>query len=185
MKRFILILGGCCSGKSKFALERGQSLSAADAPQSPQGALSRKYYLATAQALDEEMAGKINAQKKQRSADWITLEESIKIPDAVGFLNKRADVVVIDCLTLWLSHLLMIKSDYDILAEAEILIAAIKRVDFSVIVVASETGCGIVPADPVSRLFADTQGLMQQSLAALADEVYFMAAGIPMRIKGS
>ncbi|MBI3358164.1 MAG: bifunctional adenosylcobinamide kinase/adenosylcobinamide-phosphate guanylyltransferase [Nitrospirae bacterium] len=178
MKHLTLILGGCCSGKSKFALERGQSQCPLDLPK------PRKYYLATAQALDEEMASRINAQKKQRSADWITLEESIKVPDAFSFLNKRADVVVIDCVTLWLSHLLMIKSDYDILTEAEILIAAIKRVDFSVIVVSSEIGCGIVPADSISRLFADTHGLMHQTLASLADEVYFMVAGIPMQVKG-
>ncbi len=178
MKHLTLILGGVCSGKGKYALERGDRYCSSDLP------APRKYYLATAQALDDGMASRIEARKKERASDWITLEESIKVPDAFSFLNKRADVVVIDCLSLWLSHLLMIRSDYDIQAESEILIAAIKRVDFSVIVVSSEVGCGIVPADPVSRLFTETLGRMHQSLGAIADEVYFMAAGIPIQVKG-
>ena len=178
MKHLTLILGGACSGKGKYALERG------DIHCSSAKSASKKYYLATAQALDDGMASRIEARKKERSADWITLEESIKVPDAFGFLNKRADVVVIDCLSLWLSHLLMIKNDYDILAESETLIAAIKRVDFTVIVVSAEVGCGIVPADPVSRLFTETLGRVHQSLSALADEVYFMVAGVPMQVKG-
>jgi len=178
MKHLIFILGGSCSGKGRYALEKGDSLYPSG------GSVPRKYYLATAQALDEGMTARIEARKKERSADWITLEESIKVPDAFGFLNKRADVVIIDCLSLWLSHLLMIKSDYDILTETEVLIAAIKRVDFTVIAVSSELGCGFVPADPVSRLFTDTLGQMHQTLAALADEVYFMKAGIPLQLKG-
>jgi adenosylcobinamide kinase/adenosylcobinamide-phosphate guanylyltransferase len=178
MKHLTLVLGGHCSGKGKFALEHGTRLCPSDLPK------PRKYYLATAQALDDGMAARIEARKKERSSDWITLEESIKVPDAFGFLNKRADVVVIDCLSLWLSHLLMIRNDYDILAEAESLILAIKRVDFSVVVVSAEVGCGIVPADSVSRLFTETLGRMHQSLAALANEVYFMAAGFPIQVKG-
>jgi len=177
MKQLTFILGGSCSGKTRFALERGQMLSPSDASK------AKKYYLATAQALDDGMAARIDARKKERSADWITLEESIKVPDAFGFLNKRADVVVVDCLNLWLSHLLMIRNDYDILAESANMIAVIKRVDFSVVVVSSELGCGIIPADPISRLFTETLGLMHQTLAGLANEVYFMVAGIPMQVK--
>ncbi len=178
MKHLTLILGGTHSGKTTFALERGQSYC------SPEQVASRQYYLATAQALDEGMATRIETRKRERASHWTTLEESIKVPDAFGFLNRRADVVVVDCLDLWLSHLLMIRSDYDILNEAETMIAAIKRVDFSVVIVSSEVGCGMAHADPISHLFTETLGRTHQALAAMADEVYFMVAGIPMRVKG-
>jgi adenosylcobinamide kinase/adenosylcobinamide-phosphate guanylyltransferase len=178
MKHLTLILGGASSGKGKYALARGNRYCSSDKQN------TKKYYLATAQALDDNMLSRIEARKKERASDWITLEESIKVPDAFSFLNKRADVVVIDCVSLWLSHLLMIRGDYDIQAESETLIAAIQKVDFSVVVVSSEVGCSIVPADPVSRLFTETLGRMHQSLALLADEVYFMTAGIPIQVKG-
>ncbi len=172
MKRLTLILGGSCSGKSRYALEHGKTLG------------QKKYLLATAQALDEEMAARIEAHKKERSADWITLEESTKIPDVVGFLNRRADVVVIDCLTLWWSQLLMVRSDHNLEKEADLLIAAIQRVDFSVVAVSSEVGCGTTPADPISRSFRNSLGLLHQRLAALSNEVFLMVAGMPMRLTG-
>ncbi len=170
MRHLTLILGGTRSGKSRFALSHGKTLG------------EKKYLLATAQALDEEMVARIEAHKKERSADWTTLEESIKVPDVVGFFQKKADVVVIDCLTLWLSNLLMVETYYNLEKEADMLISAIKRVDYAVVVVSSEVGCGIVPADPASRLFRDNLGLLHQRLAALANEVFFMVAGIPMRV---
>ena len=170
MKHLTFILGGRDSGKSKFAIKHGQTLG------------EKKYLLATAQALDENMVQQIELCKSGRPSDWNTIEESIKVPDVVGFLHKRADVVVIDCVSLWLSNLLIVRSDYDIKREAELLIETIKRVDFSVVVVSNEVGCGIVPPDPVSRLFSDTLGPMHQKLSALSNEVYFMVAGRPLRV---
>ncbi|MEK7702616.1 MAG: bifunctional adenosylcobinamide kinase/adenosylcobinamide-phosphate guanylyltransferase [Nitrospirota bacterium] len=173
MKDLILILGGNGAGKSGYALSRGENLG------------PRKYYLATAQALDEEMAERINRHKKERSESWTTLEEAIKVPDAFGFLNKRADVVVIDCISRWLSHLLMIRNDYDIMAEAQMLLSTIARVDFSVIVVSDEIGCGVTPSDPVSRRYVDTMSQTHRALASMANEVYFMVAGIPLMVKSN
>ncbi|MEK7286231.1 MAG: bifunctional adenosylcobinamide kinase/adenosylcobinamide-phosphate guanylyltransferase [Nitrospirota bacterium] len=171
MKELIFLLGGTGSGKSEYAISLGENFG------------PRKYYLATAQALDEETAMRIEHQKKTRSSNWITLEEAIKVTDAFGFLNRRADVVVIDCVSRWLSHLLMIRNDYDIAGEAEALISAIKRVDFTVIAVSNEINCGMVPSDPISRRYADILSQTHRTLASLANEVYFMVAGIPMVVK--
>jgi len=183
MKHLTLILGGSHSGKSRYALECGKNLARGSNPSvSPDTDGTRKYFLATAQALDEKMVTQIEACKKERSSDWITIEESIKVPDVIGFLHNRTDVLVIDCLTLWLSNLLLTRHDYDIEKEAGLFLSMIKRVDYSVIVVSSETGCGIVPPDPISRLFCDTLGPIHQKLSALANDLYFMVAGRPLRV---
>jgi adenosylcobinamide kinase/adenosylcobinamide-phosphate guanylyltransferase len=173
VKQLTLILGGSCSGKSRYALEYAKDLG------------EKKYLLATAQALDEGMATRIEAHKKRRPSDWTTVEESIKVPDVVGFLNRRADVVVIDCITLWLSNLLMVRNNHDLEKEGNALLEVIQRVDYSIVAVSSEVGSGIVPADPISRAFRDSLGMLHQRLAAFSSEVFYMVAGIPMRISGS
>jgi len=175
MKHLTLILGGRNSGKSRYALEYGSKSEIA-----PTG--GKKYLLATAQAMDEKMAERIGTSKKERSSEWITVEEAIKVPDVIGFLHNRTDVLVIDSLSLWLSNLLLLRHDYDIEKEATLFLAMIKRVDYSVIVVSTEIGCGIVPPDPTSGLFCDTIGPLHQKLAALSNDFYFMVAGRPLRV---
>ena len=170
MKHLTLILGGSNSGKSRYALEHGKNLGA------------KKYLLATAQALDETMATRIEVSKKERSPEWTTIEEAIKIPDVIGFLHNRTDILVIDSLSLWLSNLLILRHDYDIEKEADLFLAMIKRVDYSVVVVSSEMGCGVIPPDPTSRLFCDTLGHLHQRLATLSNDLYFMVAGRPLRV---
>ncbi len=170
MKHLTLILGGCCSGKSKYALEYANQFG------------EKKTLLATAQALEEDMVVRIETQKKRRPADWTTLEESIKVPDVVGYLNRKADVVVVDSLDLWFSNLLMVESNYDLQKETNLFIDAIQRVDYAVVAVSGEVGSGIIPADLVSRTFRDNIGLLHQRLAAFSNEVFLMIAGIPTKI---
>jgi adenosylcobinamide kinase/adenosylcobinamide-phosphate guanylyltransferase len=173
MKHLTLILGGRNSGKSIYALEHGGKTAIAPV---------RKYLLATAQALDEKMAERIETSKKERPSEWTTIEEAIKVPDVIGFLHNRADVLVIDSLSLWLSNLLILRHDYDIEKEADLFLAMIKRVDYSIIVVSTEIGCGIVPPDSTSQLFCDTLGPLHQKLAALSNDLYFMVAGRPLQV---
>jgi len=170
MNHLTLILGGSCSGKSRYALEYGQQFG------------PRRYLVATAQALQEDMVTRIEAQKRERSAEWIVIEEAIKVPDIVGFLQRKADVVVIDCLFLWLSNLMMVQDPNTIEKEIAKLMTAIKRIDCAVITVSNEIGCGIIPPDPISRGFRDLLGRMHQNLASLSNEVVFMIAGIPMTL---
>jgi adenosylcobinamide kinase/adenosylcobinamide-phosphate guanylyltransferase len=174
MNHPILVLGGARSGKSRFALEHGNRSSGS------------KYYIATAQALDTEMIRRIEDHRRKRPSDWKTVEEPLKLPDVLQSIEGKADVAVIDCLTLWLSNL-CIKTDGDekkIRAEIDRLMNVATRVSLSVVAVSNEVGLGIVPADPRSRLFRDLAGILHQRFAEVCHEVYWMTAGIAVKIKG-
>ena len=173
MNRLTLILGGARSGKSRFAIEYGSKLG------------NSKVYIATAQALDAEMAQRIEEHRGKRPSDWKTLEEPEKLSEALKSLEGKADVAVIDCLTLWLSNLLMkMKEDEKkIRDEIDRLVKVATSVDLSVVAVSSEVGLGIIPADPLSRLFRDLTGVLHQQLAQVSYEVYWIMAGIAVKIK--
>jgi adenosylcobinamide kinase/adenosylcobinamide-phosphate guanylyltransferase len=173
-RKIILITGGCRSGKSRYALDYANQH------------FSKKVYLATCEALDEEMAQRIEHHKKTRGPEWQTVEEPIEIVDRIRQCQNRADVILLDCITLWLSNLLM-KWDLDsrIVDEADKLIDVIGLCQSSLIIVSNEVGMGIVPADPLSRRFRDLSGLISQKIAGVADSVVFMVSGIPMFLKGA
>jgi adenosylcobinamide kinase/adenosylcobinamide-phosphate guanylyltransferase len=181
MGKLTLILGGARSGKSSFgerlAGQRGE----------------RVAYIATAQALDDEMAERITMHKNNRPAGWHTLE----IPRNVGLSwtaqNVQADVALLDCITLLVTNILLETSpDVDapdapaasarVEAEIEQLLEAIRGSQASWIVVSNEVGMGLVPPYPSGRVYRDLLGWANQQLAAEADEVFFMLAGIPMRL---
>ncbi|HEV8723114.1 MAG TPA: bifunctional adenosylcobinamide kinase/adenosylcobinamide-phosphate guanylyltransferase [Candidatus Binatia bacterium] len=169
--QIILVTGGTRSGKSTYAEQRAGELG------------SRQLYLATAEAKDEEMALRIAEHQKRRGSEWITIEESVELADVLLARRNQIDCVVVDCLTLWLSNLL-IRSDENYVEEkVETLVEILPRLDFHVLLVTNEVGWGIVPDNPLARQFRDLAGWANQRMAAIATEVILMVAGIPMVAK--
>ncbi len=171
--KVILITGGCRSGKSRFALDYANRH------------FTKKMYLATCEVLDEEMAERVEIHKKMRGPEWRTVEEPIEVVQKIRQYGNEVDVVLLDCITLWLSNLLM-RWDDDGRAMEEVgkLIEAFKESQASFILVSNEVGMGIVPADPLGRRFRDLSGTTNQKIAESVDTVIFMVAGIPVFLKG-
>jgi adenosyl cobinamide kinase/adenosyl cobinamide phosphate guanylyltransferase len=173
-KKIIFITGGARSGKSRFAEELARQFPGS------------KAYLATAQALDEEMAERIRRHQKGRAAGWQTLEEPLTVPECIEAEGNRFDLLLLDCLTLWVSNLMMTeRKEQEILEEGDRLVQACQRVKGSIILVGNEVGLGIVPDNAQARMFRDLSGLIQQKVAREADEVYFLVSGIAVKIKGA
>jgi len=171
-KKIIFITGGARSGKSDFALELARRFA------------GRKAYLATARALDEEMAERIQRHKKNRPQDWQTLEEPLRVAEVLKERTDHFGVILLDCLTLWISNTMMAKwSARKILREADRLLEASQGMKGTVIIVSNEVGLGIVPDNPSARIFRDLTGSIHQKVARQADEVYFMVNGHPLQLK--
>lgn len=166
--RLTLVLGGARSGKSRFA----EGLLAATAPP--------WLYLATAQALDSEMAARIADHRARRGAGWETVEVAFGLADALAAVPEGRPVLV-DCLTLWLSNVLLAGRDVD--AECGRLAAALARPRGPWVVVANEVGLGIVPENALARRFRDAAGWLNQQVAATADRVVLTVAGLPVEVK--
>ena len=173
-KSLTLALGGVRSGKSNFALRlasRGD----------------RVLFLATAQARDAEMAARIQAHRDSRPADWDTLEEPLDLVTSLSPVLCNYDIVILECLTLWVSNLMLNTSgdgDADIPSRVRELLRLYRNSGASWIVVSNEVGLGVVPSTSLGRHYADELGRENQLVAAHADFVYFMAAGLPLQIKG-
>ncbi len=169
-----LITGGSRSGKSSHAI----TLASADA------SASRRYFIATAEALDDEMRARIAHHQATRPPEFITIEAPLELEAAVSALASRANVAVLDCLTLWVSNLIgQGLGDDGILARADALAAALRQAPFQIVVVTDEVGWGIVPDNPVARRFRDLLGWTNQKIAQVAGEVILMVAGYPLRLK--
>jgi len=174
MAKVTLITGGARSGKSSHAI----ALACADP------AANRRFFIATGEALDDEMRARIDHHRAARPAEFETVEEPLDLRAALHALAGHADVVVIDCLTLWIANLMgRGLADDAILAEAEALAAALAEASFAAIVVTGEVGWGIVPDHPVARRFRDLLGWTNQKVARIAETVLLMAAGYPLRVK--
>ena len=171
-KKMILITGGCRSGKSRFALDYANQH------------YSKKLYLATCEVLDEEMAQRVENHKRMRGPEWQTIEEPIEIVDKIRQYGNEGDVILLDCITLWLSNLL-IKGDTDlkIIDEINRFVEMIQQTPTSLIMVSNEVGMGIVPGDPLSRRFRDLSGMANQKIAEVVNTVIFMVSGIPIFLK--
>jgi adenosylcobinamide kinase / adenosylcobinamide-phosphate guanylyltransferase len=163
----VLIGGGSRSGKSRFALEYARRCG------------EPRTYIATAETLDDEMLARARAHQAERGCDFHTVEEPLDVARAVAETAARA--VVVDCLTLWLSNLMNASRDLE--KETTRLLRAAMDSAATVLLVANEVGCGIVPESELSRRFRDEAGRMNQRAAAAADEVYWMAFGLALRMK--
>ena len=175
-KQCILIIGGARSGKSQFAQKLACQLS------------DRVLFVATAEAGDEEMRARIKVHKKARPKTWHTLETPTKVGKKINEHTGKADVVIIDCITMLVSNLLAGQGDdsaeeKQIKTEVDRLIECIDRIDTTFIIVSNEVGLGLVPDNRLGRLYRDLLGRVNQLLAEQADEVYLMVAGIPVEIK--
>jgi adenosylcobinamide kinase/adenosylcobinamide-phosphate guanylyltransferase len=176
-KEITLILGGARSGKSHYAQQLAMQLG------------SKVLFVATGEALDEEMQARIVEHKESRPKSWQTLE----IPNGIGREIEKgigdAKVVIIDCLTLLISNLLRDEPDYPeaekrVTSEINELISAMDKLDASFVIVSNEVGMGLVPETRLGRIYRDLLGKANQLLASHATEVYLMVACLPVRVKG-
>lgn len=171
MTRHVLVLGGARSGKTAFAEQlalRGGSKPA---------------YLATAEALDGEMRARVASHKAGRAARFTTIEEPIALSDALLTASRDHDVILVDCLTLWITNLLMANEDVA-KAVSELGATLVQLKAAKVILVSNEVGLGIVPDNAMARTFRDLAGAAHQRLAEICDDAYFIVAGLPMTLKG-
>ncbi len=171
--RSLLVLGGARSGKSRHA----QAMAEATAAQAG-GAL---VYIATAQAFDGEMTDRIVRHRADRDLRWRTVEAPRALPEALISADGAATVMLVDCLTLWLSNLLLADADID--AAIDLLLAALAEVAGKVILVSNEVGQGIVPDNALARRFRDAAGLLHQRIARQVDSVDMVVAGLVQRWK--
>ncbi|MCB1616062.1 MAG: bifunctional adenosylcobinamide kinase/adenosylcobinamide-phosphate guanylyltransferase [Pseudomonadales bacterium] len=166
-----LILGGARSGKSAFA----ERLATASGKQ--------RIYIATATAGDQEMRDRISHHQQQRDDDWILVEEPLKLVTALQQHAAADKCILVDCLTLWLTNLLLNENPALLEQETGKLLAQLESLEGDIIFVSNEVGMGLVAADPVSRRFVDESGRLHQAIAARCDEVYFVVAGIAQKLK--
>jgi len=164
-----LVLGGARSGKSRYAERLVESQD------------GKCIYLATANAEDEEMAERIARHQARRSERWETVEAPLDLADALQSHARMGQAVLVDCLTLWLSNLML--AEMDPKQSCEELLQSLPALSGPAVFVSNEVGLGIVPGDSLSRAFRDHAGLLHQALADVSDSVVFMVAGLPHHLK--
>lgn len=163
----LLVLGGARSGKSRYAQQYIEQTA---------GQLA---FIATAQPLDREMEARIELHRADRGHRWLTMDAPYDLTDAIRIADRQADAILVDCLTLWLSNLMLA----DRPVPADKLCEAIEQCRHPVALVSNEVGCGIVPDNDLSRRFGDEAGRLNQRVAEAADAVVLMAAGLPLFLK--
>lgn len=169
----VLVLGGARSGKSSWAQRYAESR------------YDCYLFLATARILDEEMAERVRLHKASRGSQWQLIEEPLEIADVLRTGCNRAGAVLVDCLTVWQGNVLMEKGEEEVTRYQDDLLKALELRRRSVILVSNEVGMGVVPETPLGRGFRDHAGRLNQRLAAVADMVVFMVAGLPWYLKGN
>ena len=170
-KEIIFITGGAKSGKSRKALEYADKYSI-------------KYFLATAEARDEEMEKKIQLHQDERGKEWINIEEPIEIWKTIENIEGENGVILVDCITLWLTNLMMQFPKEDIPDFVGKFTAAIEKTPLSVIIVTNEVGLGIVPIPKMGRDFIELAGRANQTIADISDTALFVVSGQPLILKG-
>lgn len=170
MGKTFFIIGGARSGKSAFALKLADGME------------GTKTYIATAQAYDAEMQERIRNHKDERGQEWHTFEEPLEVSATIK--NAGSGVALVDCVTLWLTNLMGAElKDSEIISKAAGLASVCRQSEANIVIVSNEVGQGIVPDNPMARRFRDLSGKVNQLLAQGADEVYFVAAGIALKMK--
>ncbi|MDA1172624.1 MAG: bifunctional adenosylcobinamide kinase/adenosylcobinamide-phosphate guanylyltransferase [Proteobacteria bacterium] len=167
-----LILGGARSGKSRLAEQIAQQLA------------QPVVYVATAQALDGEMQARIQHHQQQRPEDWGLCEEPTYLAEQLLKLDRPNQTILVDCLTLWMSNLLMHTDPGLQVQECQKLLDVVGSLQSELILVSNETGLGVVPMGQISRRFVDETGRLHQQLGQIATKVVFCVAGFPMILKG-
>jgi len=172
VKETTLVIGGCRSGKSNHAVKLAEQVS------------GNKIFIATCVPQDQEMAQRVLHHQQQRSSIWNTVEAPIFLPETVDMHGRKENVILVDCLTLWIHNLIMdnenpARIDSHILKLTQ----SIEKAECPVVLVSNEVGTGIVPDNKLARLFRDITGFANQKVAACVDRVIWMVAGIPVKIK--
>jgi len=169
--RHTLVLGGARSGKTAFAEQLVLRTGAKPA------------YIATAQALDKEMLDRVSSHQASRAGQFTTIEEPLALSHAILRAGQNHDVILVDCLTLWITNLLVANEDVAT-AVSELCATLMEFRSAKVVLVSNEVGLGIVPDNAMARTFRDLAGSAHQRLAQICDDVYFVAAGLPLTMKG-
>lgn len=170
--KITLVLGGARSGKSTYASRLAERC------------FKRPLFIATAEAFDSEMTDRIARHRSSRGPEWSCIEEPLDVAGVLQGLPAGRDGVLLDCITVWLCNVLVKEGAAAIEKRKSALISALKEMKCDVIVVSNEVGQGIVPGNEIGREFRDYAGWLNQDLAAAADTVVFLVAGIPLVIKG-
>jgi adenosylcobinamide kinase/adenosylcobinamide-phosphate guanylyltransferase len=169
----ILITGGSRSGKSGYALALGEKLGG-----------QNNIFIATCVPSDEEMQKRVQRHKLERGPHWHTIEEPLDLPKAIDQAGAHAEVMLIDCLTLWVSNLMAAHEDDDLLLDkVQMLCSALDSPPCPIVLVTNEVGAGIVPENPLVRRFRDLAGWTNQLVAAACRQVFWMVAGIAVPVK--
>jgi adenosylcobinamide kinase/adenosylcobinamide-phosphate guanylyltransferase len=168
----ILVLGGCRSGKSRHGLELAQSMG------------PRRIFMATCVPHDREMQDRVDRHRMERDETWTTLEIPVNLSAALSKTEDGADVILVDCLTLWLSNLLMETRDTAMVRRhIDDLARVVAAASVNIVLVSNEVGAGIVPENRIARQYRDLAGWTNQAMAAACDRVIWTVAGIPVTIK--
>jgi len=170
MRKRVLILGGARSGKSTFALREASLVK------------GKKAFIATAEALDDEMKVRIENHRKERGKGWHTFEEPVEVPSLIRKIASGHGIILIDCLTLWVSNIMMRGLPFKQHADEFIRAMSYEAPDL-LYIVSNEVGLGLVPETPLGREYRDNIGHLNAKAARASTDVYFLAAGIPMKIK--
>ncbi|MEO0508775.1 MAG: bifunctional adenosylcobinamide kinase/adenosylcobinamide-phosphate guanylyltransferase [Verrucomicrobiota bacterium] len=169
--KVLLVTGGSRSGKTAYALQRAMEY-------------ERRIYLATAEPVDSEMEDRITRHQQERGGDFTTMEEPIDLSGALRRVPEDAEVVLVDCMTVWLGNLMHhqgVQADpYDAVNQ---FLAALKKPPCNLIIVTNEVGSGIIPHDPMTRTYRDHAGWLNQDIAKIAAEVVLVACGLPLVLK--
>lgn len=163
------ILGGARSGKSRFAeslvLKSGL----------------KPVYLATGRAYDEEMMQRVETHRSRRGGEWETIEEPLALVDALTNASYKGRMILVDCLTLWITNLMM--AEADVAKEGAGLVRFLEGLEVPIVLVSNETGLGVIPENKMAREFTDFAGAIHQEVANVCDSVYLVTAGLPQKLK--
>ncbi|EFK11086.1 putative bifunctional adenosylcobalamin biosynthesis protein CobP [delta proteobacterium NaphS2] len=170
-KEIVLVLGGARSGKSSWALDYVEKN------------YNSYMFLATAEVMDKEMADRVDLHRKARGPKWRLREESLEIADVLTSTGGDVEAILIDCMTIWLSNVLLKKGAEKVPAYRNVLLEALVKSRQSVVMVSNEVGSGIVPEHPLGRQYRDMAGSLNQKLAAAAHQALLIVAGLPIFLK--
>jgi adenosylcobinamide kinase/adenosylcobinamide-phosphate guanylyltransferase len=174
VKQIVFVIGGCRSGKSEYALDTAEQMPG-----------DKKIFIATCRPQDDEMKQRIAQHQKQRSQIWTTVEEPVHLHESITRFSRNATVILVDCLTLWVTNIMLeSRNEKKIESHVSKLLHSLATADCPVILVSNEVGTGIVPENELARQFRDVIGQVNQAVAAAAEKVIWMVAGIAVTIKG-